>query len=42
MWNSWHRSDIVELDDEADRLYKIQPVLEHFVRKFKTAYKPSQ
>jgi hypothetical protein len=33
---------VAELDDEANRLYKTWPVLEHFVVKFKISYKPSQ
>jgi hypothetical protein len=42
IWNAWHCSDNAELDDEADRLYKVRPVLQHLVDCFKTVHKPSQ
>jgi hypothetical protein len=42
IWNFWHYSDNPSLDDEADRLYKIRPILYNLVEKFRKHYKPPQ
>jgi hypothetical protein len=40
--NSWHYSDAAEIGDEADRIYIIRRVLEHFMDKVQTLYKLEQ
>jgi hypothetical protein len=42
IWNIWHYSDNSTLDDEADRLYKIRPILDNQFEKSKKYYKPPQ
>jgi hypothetical protein len=41
-WNFWHYSDNSTLDDEADRQYKVRPILNNLVEKFRKHYKPPQ
>jgi hypothetical protein len=42
LWNFWHYSENSTLDDDADRLYKIRPILDNCVEKFRKYYKPPQ
>jgi hypothetical protein len=42
LMNSWHYSDKSILDNEANRLYKIRPILDNLVDKFRKHYKPPQ
>jgi hypothetical protein len=42
IWNFWHYSDNSTLDDEADRLYKIEPILYNLVHEFRKHYRPPQ
>ncbi|XP_076160840.1 piggyBac transposable element-derived protein 4 isoform X2 [Ptiloglossa arizonensis] len=42
IWTFWHFNDNEKMDKSSSRLFKIQPVLEYFVNKFKTVYKPKQ
>jgi hypothetical protein len=42
IWNFRHYSDNYTLDDEADRLYKIRPILDNLVENFRKHCKPSQ
>jgi hypothetical protein len=37
--NPWHYSDDTETGGEADRIYIIRRVLEHFMDTFQTLYK---
>jgi hypothetical protein len=37
-----HYSDNTTLNDEADRLYKVRPILDNLVEKFREHYKPPQ
>ena len=39
VWNSWHFSNNDEVDLRADRLQKINPLLDYFLPKFKEAEK---
>jgi hypothetical protein len=39
IWNFCHNST---LDDEADRLYTIRPILDNLFEKFRKFYKPPQ
>jgi hypothetical protein len=41
-WNFWHYSDSSTLLDEADRLYKIRPLLDYLVETFRKHCKPPQ
>jgi hypothetical protein len=42
IWNFWHNSDNSTIDDEADKLYKIRPILDNLMQKFRKHYKPLQ
>jgi hypothetical protein len=42
IWNFWHYSDNSTLGDEADRLYKIRPVLDNLLEKFRKRSQPPQ
>ena len=42
VWNSWHFSNNDEADLRADRLQKINPLLDYFLPKFKEVYKPKR
>lgn len=42
IWNFWHFSDNESNTDSADRLYKIRPIVAHFLEKFKTVYSPKR
>jgi hypothetical protein len=40
IWSFWHYSDNSALNDEADRLYKIMPVLDIRLEELRKHYKP--
>jgi hypothetical protein len=42
LWNFCHYSDNSTLNDEAERLYKIRPILDNLVENFREHYKPPQ
>uniref|UniRef100_A0A0N5C6W1 DDE_Tnp_1_7 domain-containing protein n=1 Tax=Strongyloides papillosus TaxID=174720 RepID=A0A0N5C6W1_STREA len=42
IWTFWHFNNNEEMTNSSSRLFKIQPVLEYFVHKFNTVYKPKQ
>jgi hypothetical protein len=40
IWNVWHYGDNSTLVDEADRPYKIRPLLDNLVEQIRKHYKP--
>ena len=42
IWNFWHFSDKLLVQNTNDRLYKVRPVLQHLTQRFQTVYKPAQ
>nr|XP_012146326.1 PREDICTED: piggyBac transposable element-derived protein 4-like [Megachile rotundata] len=42
IWTFWHFNDNTKMDSRSGRLFKIQPVLDYFLHKFRTIYKPKQ
>lgn len=42
IWNFWHFSDNLLVQNTDDRLYKVRPVLQHLTQRFQTVYKPAQ
>ncbi|XP_059531352.1 piggyBac transposable element-derived protein 4-like isoform X1 [Myotis daubentonii] len=40
IWTYWHFNDNANLTKSSSRLFKIQSVLDHFISKFQTIYKP--
>uniref|UniRef100_G1Q6F5 PiggyBac transposable element-derived protein domain-containing protein n=1 Tax=Myotis lucifugus TaxID=59463 RepID=G1Q6F5_MYOLU len=42
IWTFWHFNDNAKMDSRSERLFKSQPVLDYFLHKFRTIYKPKQ
>jgi hypothetical protein len=42
IWQAWHFSDNSQQTQESGRLFKIWPVYEYFVKKFRSVYCPKQ
>ncbi|PSN34409.1 hypothetical protein C0J52_20640, partial [Blattella germanica] len=42
IWQAWHFSDNTELRENSSRLFKVQPVYEYFLQKFRNMYTPEQ
>jgi hypothetical protein len=42
IWTFWHFNDNTTMDNSSERLFKIQPVLDYFLHKFRTIYRPKQ
>ncbi|KAK1341006.1 hypothetical protein QTO34_017406 [Cnephaeus nilssonii] len=40
IWTYWHFNDNANMTKSSSRLFKIQSVLHHFIRRFQTIYKP--
>ena len=42
IWNFWHFSDKLLVQNTDDRLYKVRPVLQHLTQRFQPVYKLAQ
>ena len=42
IWQAWHLSDISQQMQDSGWLFKIWPVYEYFVQKFRSVYSPKQ
>jgi hypothetical protein len=42
IWQAWHFSDISQQTQDSGWLFKIWPVCEYFVQKFRSVYSPKQ
>jgi len=42
IWQAWHFSDSRQQTQDSGRLFKIWPVYEYFVQKFRSVYSPKQ
>jgi len=42
IWQTWHCSDNSQQIQQSGRLFKIWPVYEYFVQKFRSVYTPKQ
>jgi hypothetical protein len=42
IWQAWHFSDNSQQTQDSVSLFKIWPMYEYFVRKFKSVYSPKQ
>jgi len=42
IWQAWHFSDNSQQTQDSGRLFKIWPVYEYFVQKFRSVYSPKQ
>ena len=42
IWHAWHFSDNRQQTQDSGRLFKIWPVYEYFVQKFRSVYSPKQ
>ena len=42
IWQAWHFSDNSQQTQDSGRLFKILPVCEYFVQKFRAVYSPKQ
>jgi len=42
IWQAWHFSDNRQQTQDSGRLFKVWPVYEYFVQKFRSVYSPKQ
>ena len=42
IWQAWHFSDNRQQTQDSERLFKIWPMYEYFVQKFRSVYSPKQ
>ncbi|XP_015436031.1 PREDICTED: piggyBac transposable element-derived protein 4-like [Dufourea novaeangliae] len=42
IWRTWHFCNNENMNETSERLFKISPILDYFVSKFNTVYKPQQ
>jgi hypothetical protein len=42
IWQAWHFSDNSQLKNDSSRLFKIEPVYEYLLQKFRSVYSPAQ
>jgi hypothetical protein len=42
IWQAWHFIDNSQLKNDSPRLFKIEPVYEYILQKFRSVYSPGQ